>query len=121
MDTHALLWALQAPERLRETSRQALVDPSNRVVASVVSVWEISIKRSLGKLDAPAELAAALRDTQIEPLPIGVEHAERVATLPFHHKDPFDRLLVAQALVENLVLVTRDAQLAVYGIRTMAA
>lgn len=107
LDTHALLWWL-ADIELRSDARQAIADPDNLVVVSAVSVWEISIKRSLGKLDAPHDVVAAIDASGFEPLPVTGAHAERAGSLPQHHRDPFDRMLVAQAQHEGLSIVTRD-------------
>ncbi len=82
-------------------------------------IWEISIKRSLGKLDAPAGLASALLDAGAHPLPVTIEHAAVVERLPWHHRDPFDRLLVAQASVELAALVSRDVALGAYGVTVL--
>lgn len=117
LDTHAALWLLAGDERLSPRARRATLRSSGRLVVSAVSLWEAAIKRSLGKLDAPADLArrlAALR--QVELLPISPLHAEAVAELPWHHRDPFDRMLVAQAHMERLAIVSSDPALAQYGV-----
>lgn len=114
LDTQVALWALAGHRRLTREARR-LID-SNDVVVSAASIWEIAIKTALGKLDAdPAEVRDALEPSGFSELAVTGEHAARVATLPAHHRDPFDRLLVAQSLVEGLVLLTADAQLARYG------
>ena len=88
---------------------------------SVASIWEIAIKRALGKLDAPWSLTQTLGEAGFEELPITAFHAEQAGSLPLLHRDPFDRMLVAQAQAEGLILVTRDANIPRYGIRTLAA
>jgi PIN domain nuclease of toxin-antitoxin system len=114
LDTHLVLWALSAPSRLPATARQLIRDAD--VYVSAASIWEISIKASLGKLTAdPREVLAALEPAGFLSLPVAGEHAARVASLPAVHSDPFDRLLVAQALVEPMRFVTRDATLGGYG------
>ena len=114
LDTHLLLWALADPARLPAEARR-LIDRAD-VYVSAASIWEISIKAALGKLSAdPREVVAALEPAGFLPLPISVEHAARVASLPPLHRDPFDRLLVAQALAEPMRLLTTDATLAAYG------
>ena len=114
LDTHLLLWALADPARLPAEARR-LIDHADAYV-SAASVWEISIKAALGKLSAdPGEIVAALGPAGFLALPISVEHAARVASLPPAHRDPFDRLLVAQALAEPMRLLTTDATLAGYG------
>jgi PIN domain nuclease of toxin-antitoxin system len=114
LDTQVALWALTGHRRLPRKARR-LIDASD-VVVSAASIWEIAIKAAIGKLDAdPSEVRSALAPTGFGELPVTGEHAARVSTLPAHHRDPFDRLLVAQSLVEGLVLLTADAQLARYG------
>jgi PIN domain nuclease of toxin-antitoxin system len=114
LDTHLLLWALAAPARLPPKARRVIRDAD--VYVSAASIWEISIKAALGKLRAdPQEVLAALEPAGFLSLPIAAEHATRVANLPAIHCDPFDRLLVAQALVEPLRLLTDDAVLEGYG------
>ena len=112
LDTHILLWAALDPERISEECRTAIEDGTNEVYASAVSAWEIAIKQSLGKLDLdqPAErwLPRVLERTGIQPLPVDSTIALRVRALPWHHRDPFDRLLVAHALESGLTLVTHD-------------
>ena len=121
LDTHAVLWSLSAPDKLIRTARTALEDAGNEVFVSVVSGWEIAIKRALGKLHAPDDLEAGIRRQGFVPLLMTFHHAELAGALPPHHADPFDRMLVAQAQAEGLVLVTRDARMALYGVRTMEA
>ena len=116
LDTHAALWWLSDDTRLGDTSAQLMTDASNQVLLSAVVVWEVAIKRSLGKLEAPGNLAATLLGAGAQALPIGVDHAEAIGELPWHHRDPFDRLLVAQAQIEQAVLVSDDEALAPYGV-----
>lgn len=120
LDTHVLLWSALEPERLTSTARAALEDGENEVFVSAVSAWEIAIKQSLGKLELarPAEqwLPKVLRTSGFEPLDVTLASALRVRALPWHHRDPFDRLLIAQALEENLTLVTSDGMLDGYGV-----
>ena len=121
LDTHALLWSLTEPRKLSGGTRAALADARNDIFVSAVSGWEIAIKRALGKLEAPDDLEAGVRQQGFLPLDLTFRHAEQAGALPPHHGDPFDRMLVAQAQVEGLVVVTRDARIPLYGIRTMAA
>lgn len=117
LDTHTALWLLADDERLSEHACELLDDPRNEGVLSAVVVWEVAIKRSLGKLDAPDGFAGLLLDGGAAGLPITIDHARAVRTLPWHHRDPFDRLLVAQAQSERLAILSADEQLAAYGVR----
>jgi len=125
LDTHVVLWAASDPDRLSPEARTVIEDGSNDVLVSVVSGWEIAIKQSLGKLDLPrpAELwlPEVLRRTGFEPLGLGLDAALRVRGLAWHHRDPFDRLLVAHALEEGCTLVSRDAALEPYGVPLLRA
>jgi PIN domain nuclease of toxin-antitoxin system len=116
LDTHAALWFLAGDDRLSETARRHLTDDSNRVLLSAAVVWEIAIKRALGKLTVPDEYLTLLLSAGVTPLAVSVEHAGAVAQLPPHHRDPFDRMLVAQATFEGAALVSGDAALRHYGI-----
>ncbi|MGQ0743192.1 MAG: type II toxin-antitoxin system VapC family toxin [Acidimicrobiales bacterium] len=119
MDSHVLIWALADHDELTPSLRSALVDPTNDIVVSAASVWEIRIKQALGRLDAPPDLTDAIAQTRFRALPISFEHAVAAADLPPLHRDPFDRMLVAQAQAENLTLVTRDRSLAEYQVATL--
>jgi len=121
LDTHALLWALAADTSLSGEAAAAIADGRSEVFASAASAWEIEIKRALGKLEAPPDLVAAVEATGFEPLAIDMDHAVEAGRLPLHHSDPFDRLLVAQARLERLTLVTSDPQVARYEVQTLPA
>lgn len=121
LDTHVLLWSLDDSPLLSRRLREVLEDPENDVFVSAASGWEIAIKRALGKLHAPHDLEAGIRKQGFTLLVIKFQHAEQAGALPPDHGDPFDRMLIAQAQIEGLVLVTRDARIPLYGIRTMAA
>ena len=121
LDTHALLWWLADDPQLSADARTAIADPDSVVAVSAASAWEIAIKSAAGKLRAPAELEQQLQRERFVPLPIRLPHALRAGALPPHHADPFDRMLVAQAELEGLTLVTRDPALRSYGIETLAA
>jgi PIN domain nuclease of toxin-antitoxin system len=116
LDTHAALWFLSGDERLSESARRHLIDESNRVLLSAAVVWEIAIKRALGKLTVPDEYLTLLLDAGVQPLPVSVDHAAAVERLPPHHRDPFDRMLVSQATIEGAALVSRDDALRPYGV-----
>jgi PIN domain nuclease of toxin-antitoxin system len=114
LDTHLLLWALAQPAKLTAAARKQI--EAADVYASAASIWEISIKSALGKLEAdPAAVMAGLEPAGFSVLPITGEHAARVTKLPALHKDPFDRMLVAQALTEPMLLLTNDSVLPAYG------
>ena len=118
LDTHALLWWL-ADDPLEPAARARIADPGELVRVSAVSLWEIAIKRALGKLEAEASLVSQVRDGGFEPLPITGDHGERAGALPLHHRDPFDRMLVAQAQAESLTLVTRDRAFDAYEVELL--
>lgn len=121
LDTHTFLWWVSDWEQLSESARAAIADPGNEVFVSAVSGWEIGIKKAKGRLVAPDNLAAVVEEKRLEHLPLTFAHAERAAALPPHHTDPFDRVLIAQAQAEGLVLVTRDSRMADYEVATMGA
>lgn len=117
LDTQILLWAAGQPERLSAAARRLLNDPRNELLFSAASLWEITIKNTLGREDfqvEPRVLRRGLLDNGYVELPVTSEHAVNVDALPPLHKDPFDRLLLAQALTEGVTLITGDAQLAKY-------
>ena len=121
LDTHAFLWWLSDDSGLSAEARQAIADPAAIVQVSAASLWEISIKRALGKLEVESpDLAAEISANGFVELPITGRHALDAGSLPRHHDDPFDRMLVAQALAEDLILVTRDPAVEPYGVRTLA-
>ncbi len=121
LDTHAVLWWLDDPLLLSPTARETIAEPSNEVLVSAVVYWEIAIKRGLGKLTAPANVRGALKSCGFTELNVTPAHALATETLPLHHRDPFDRMLVAQALLEGATLVSRDPFVAAYGIPTITA
>ena len=109
LDTDASLWWLDDPQLLSKAARKAIGDGKNTVYVSAAVAWEIAIKRALGKLDAPEDLEAAMTANRFRRLPVTIPHALAVESLPPHHRDPFDRLLIAQARHEGFKLVSRDA------------
>ena len=120
LDTHILLWWLDSPERISDIASAAIANEPAIFVSAVVA-WEIAIKRATGKLDATFDMIAELAQEGFHPLPITLEHALAAGALEPHHRDPFDRMLIAQAQVEDLVLVTADPQLAKYDVRLLPA
>ena len=121
LDTHVVLWWLDDPTALDAPARRLIADPRNRVFVSAAVAWEITIKRQLGKLDAPDDLEPALEQERFQHLPITVRHALAVAELPAIHGDPFDRIQIAQARLEGLTIVTRDATIPRYGVPCVRA
>ena len=119
LDTHGLLWALFTPERLPQDVYSLLLDPTNEVLVSIASAWEIGIKRGLGKLTLPAPLGEGVREAGYRFLTVTPEHCEAYAELPFHadHRDPFDRMLVVQSRLEGCRLLSGDEQLDRYDVR----
>lgn len=117
LDTHVLLWAAGEPDRLTDQARSLLEDPANQLYFSPVSLWEVAIKSGLGRADFqvdPGSMRRGLIDNGYEELPISGQHAVHIATLPPIHRDPFDRMLVAQAQVEGITLLTVDVLVARY-------
>jgi PIN domain nuclease of toxin-antitoxin system len=118
LDTHVALWAITDSPRLPPTARELIASPKTNVWISAASIWEIAIKHALGRGEMPISGQDALRyfsDSGYRRLPIEAEHAVAVEELPGHHNDPFDRILVAQALVEPMRLMTHDALVALYS------
>jgi PIN domain nuclease of toxin-antitoxin system len=118
LDTHVLLWALIAPRRLKPATRTLLEDGANEVLFSAASIWEMAIKAALGRADfgvSPAAIVKSALASGFVELPVRAEAALKVTALPAHHRDPFDRLLVAQAMTEPATLYTADAQLLPYS------
>ena len=108
LDTHVGLWWLQGSDRLKDSVVVLLKDATNEVFVSAASVWEIAIKQGLGKLEAPDDLLDLIEQSGFEALSISSFHAEQAGRLPLAHKDPFDRMLIAQARAEGLILVTHN-------------
>lgn len=117
LDSHAYLWWLADAPELSAPARAAIIDPANIVVVSAATIWEIEIKRALGRLDAGnADLIAEIEANRFVELAVRAKHATAAARLPRHHDDPFHRMLVAQSQVEGLVCVTRDPAFEAYGV-----
>jgi len=121
LDTHVLLDLLSAPQRVARAVRRVLENPGNDVVVSAASAWEIAIKASIGRLRAPDDLQEELLREGLRSMEITLSDARLAGSLPRHHNDPFDRMLVAQAHQRGMTLVTRDAMLAAYGVQILAA
>jgi PIN domain nuclease of toxin-antitoxin system len=121
LDTHALWWVAMEPEVLRAPARDAVADPSNDVAFSAGSIWELAIERAAGRLEMPVDFVDALLARRYSPLPITAAHALAAADLPMHHRDPFDRMLVAQAKLDDRTVVTRDRAFAAYDVALLPA
>jgi len=121
LDTHVLIWALENNATLSKAARNAIIDGNNIVFVSSVSIWEISIKQTMGKLIVPDNLQEEISLHRFTPLNINFEHAKLAGELPRIHKDPFDRMLIAQAIIEKLALVTRDSLIAQYDTNLLEA
>lgn len=119
LDTHALIWALEDSVRLSARARELIVDVENQILVSATSAVEIAIKRSMQRLEVPDDLRLAVETAGFIPITIDFATAERLASLPLHHRDPFDRLLIAQALAEGVPIVTRDPAFAAYAVTTI--
>jgi PIN domain nuclease of toxin-antitoxin system len=123
LDAHALLWFLEGSDRLSSPARALIEEPENVVQVSVDTLWEIGIKHSLGRLELerPFEelIPEQLATNGFGLLSVELSHISKVATLPFHHRDPFDRLIIAQALVEDISVVGRDAEFDRYGVKRL--
>ncbi|MBF6618696.1 MAG: type II toxin-antitoxin system VapC family toxin [Patulibacter sp.] len=116
LDTNILIWFLQGSSRIGDEDRALIESGASEVSVSAVSIFEIATKVAISKLTAPHDLAALVTGAGFRALPLGMRHAEAVRDLPLHHRDPFDRLLVAQARIEGLTLITADRQLAAYDV-----
>lgn len=121
LDTHTLLWWLDNSSRLSQSAREVIANPDNRIFVSAASAWEISIKKALGKLEAPANLEQAIVESGFEILVITVEAGTKAGELPMHHRDPFDRMLIAQALIDDLTIITNDDKFEQYDVNLQPA
>ncbi len=119
LDTHPLLWWLSDVEQLAEDARAAIADPHNDVFVSAITGWEIAVKQAKGRLVAPDNLSMLIEQKGFTHLPLTFQHAEQAGRLPLHHRDPFDRFLIAQAQAEGLILVTRDGLIRRYDVAIM--
>ncbi|OGQ08050.1 MAG: twitching motility protein PilT [Deltaproteobacteria bacterium RIFCSPLOWO2_12_FULL_40_28] len=121
LDTHVLLWALSSKHDLSTLVREALESDSNVIFVSLASLWELKIKEGLGKVHLPKNFYSSLEPAGYELLPIQLGHIEGIGKLPPHHRDPFDRLLIAQAKAEQLLLATRDENIKKYDVNILWA
>ncbi len=121
LDTHVLIWVFSQDSNLSQTATEAIRDGRNLVFVSAATAWEIAIKKALGKLRVPGNYQEGLKRYRFTPLDITTEHALAVEKLAPHHKDPFDRMLIAQVQIERLTLVTHDPNMKAYGIPIIEA
>jgi PIN domain nuclease of toxin-antitoxin system len=121
LDTHVVLWAFSQPDHLSPAVRRDITDPRNVVMVSAATIWEVEIKRALGKLRAPDGLHSLCVERGFDPLDISFEHAVAAGSLPAHHTDPFDRMLIAQAIVEGAQIVTADSTFDRYEVQVVPA
>lgn len=121
LDSHVLLWWLADDPELAAAPREVIAAPENLIAFSAASIWEIRIKQAIGKLDLPADFADVLVRQPFEPLAVTVAHAHALQELPLLHRDPFDRLLIAQARVEGMTILTRDNAFTQYDVSTLPA
>lgn len=121
LDSHVLLWALHDPEQLTLEAAEAIRNPRNAVFFSAASAWELELKAATGRLDLPPDWLDAAESAGLLEIPVAAAVARRSAHLPWHHRDPFDRLLVALALERGLRIATRDAVMGAYGVPTLEA
>jgi PIN domain nuclease of toxin-antitoxin system len=117
LDTHVFLWWLINDSSLGEKTKSIIADPRNEVFISAASTWEISIKVQLGKLEAPDDMDSIVEDEGFSKLPISLFHGQQAGRLPEFHKDPFDRMLIAQAQAEGLELVSKDKHIPLYNVK----
>ncbi|HEY5709759.1 MAG TPA: type II toxin-antitoxin system VapC family toxin [Solirubrobacterales bacterium] len=121
LDTHTMIWVFSAPRLLSAQARDAISTEENEVFVSVISPWEVAIKRSKKRLRAPDDLGDAMEAHRFQLLPVLLRHTKAVDSLPHHHGDPFDRMLVAQAIIDGLTLVTSDRAMRRYPVATLPA
>jgi PIN domain nuclease of toxin-antitoxin system len=121
LDTHVLLWCLGCPDRLRRETRRKIEAPETVVFVSAASAWEIEMKRALGKLKAPLDLEEQLEEKRFTELPVRMRHIRALRALPDLHRDPFDRMLIAQAIADSLAIVTTDEKMQTYPAKTIEA
>jgi PIN domain nuclease of toxin-antitoxin system len=121
LDAHALLWWLRDEPSLNRAARASIADPANDVVVSAATIWELEIKRAMGKLEAPDDLLELLEAEEFDCIPIHGDDAIRAARLPIHHRDPFDRMILAQALRLDAIVVSRDRAFDAYDVPVLRA
>ena len=121
LDTHSLLWTIFEPDKLSTEAQEIILDQNNIVCISLISLWEISIKQNIGRLDIPKKFFEVVNQGGFEMLPLTVLQIEQYRTLPLHHRDPFDRMLIVQAQQQKLIFITRDPEISKYDVEIVKA
>jgi PIN domain nuclease of toxin-antitoxin system len=116
LDTHTLIWWLANDATLSQTAKKIIANPDNLIFVSAASAWEIAIKKQIGKLNIPDDLEIQIEQNDFQPLSINISHAAYIEKLPLHHKDPFDRIIIAQAICEKMKIITRDKKFDAYQV-----
>lgn len=119
LDTHTLLWALADDKRLSPEAKSTIASEENAIFVSIATLWELKIKESLGKIKLPKNFYREIQPSGYELLNIHINHIEKLGKLPKHHRDPFDRMLISQSIVEELTLITQDQEIKKYKIKTL--
>ena len=121
LDTHTLLWAIFEPEKLSTEAKKIISDQNNIICVSLISLWEISIKQNIGRLEIPKDFFEVVATGGFEILSLTIDQIKQYRTLPLHHRDPFDRMLVVQARQQKLILITRDSEISKYDVKIVKA
>ena len=121
LDTHSLLWTVFEPDKLSTEAQEIIVDHNNIICVSLISLWEISIKQNIGRLDIPKEFFEVVSKGGFEMLGLTMDQIKKYRTLPLHHRDPFDRMLIVQARQQKLIFITRDLEISKYDVEIIKA
>ncbi|MEM7759915.1 MAG: type II toxin-antitoxin system VapC family toxin [Cyanobacteria bacterium P01_A01_bin.40] len=121
LDTHSLLWTIFEPDKLSTKAQEIILDQNNIICISLISLWEISIKQNIGRLDIPEEFFKVVKKGGFETITLNSSQIEQYRTLPLHHRDPFDRMLIIQAQLQKLILITRDSEMSKYDVEIVKA
>lgn len=121
LDTHSLLWTVFEPDKLSTEAQEIIIDHNNIICVSLISLWEISIKQNIGRLDIPKEFFEVVSNGGFEMLGLTMDQIEKYRTLPLHHRDPFDRMLIVQARQQQLIFITRDSEISKYDVEIIKA
>ncbi|NJL53613.1 MAG: type II toxin-antitoxin system VapC family toxin [Hydrococcus sp. SU_1_0] len=121
LDTHSLLWTIFEPDKLSTKAQEIIIDHNNIICVSLISLWEISIKQNIGRLDIPQEFFEVVSKGGFEMIELTMEQIAKYRTLPLYHRDPFDRMLIVQARQQKLIFITRDSEISKYDIEIIKA